>query len=66
MNGGQGHGAGREPEGMDPVPPLEQGLTPHFAERCRAEEQAGVDGTKQIAPAVELAAAASSQGLLGA
>jgi hypothetical protein len=48
VDGGQGNGAGCESEGVDPVPPLQQGFAAHLAERLWAEEQVGVDGPEQV------------------
>lgn len=48
VDGGQGNRAGREPEGMDPVPPLQQGPAARVVERLGAEKQLGVDGPKQV------------------
>lgn len=48
VDGGQGNRAGREPEGVDPVPPLQQGPAAGLFEWIGAEEKLGVDGPKQV------------------
>jgi hypothetical protein len=48
MDGGQGNSAGRKPDRVDPVPPLQQRVATHLAERLWAEEQSRVDGPEQI------------------